>query len=246
MHDKMPETPGYPYWYETHLHTKESSACARNTAAEMVYAYKEAGYTGIMVTDHFFHGNTAVDRNCSWEDWVEGYCKAYENAKKAGDEVGLTVFFGWEQSYRGTDFIVYGLDKAWLLKHPEIRDASVEEQYRLVHADGGMIVHAHPYREAGYIPEIRLYPEFVDAVEVVNASHQDERAVYNERALEYALLHNFPQTEGSDIHSTKLFGGGMAFARKLENVQDYIEAVKKREGRLLSSFREKEQRRDKT
>ena len=237
MNGILPETPGYPYIYETHLHTAQSSACARNTAEEMVYAYKEAGYTGIMVTDHFFHGNTAVDRNLSWSDWVEGYCKAYEDAKKVGDAIGLSVFFGWEQSYRGTDFLIYGLDKAWLLAHPEIRDASIEEQYRLVHNDGGMIVHAHPYREANYIPEIRLFPEFVDAVEVVNASHQNERAVYNEKALAYAQLHDFPQTEGSDIHSVNLFGGGMAFARKLETVQDYIEVVKKREGRLLSSFK---------
>lgn len=233
----LPETPGYPYIYETHLHTKESSACAHNTAEEMVLAYKEAGYTGIMVTDHFFHGNTSVDRALSWRDWVETYCRAYENAKAAGDRIGLQVFFGWEQSYRGTDFLIYGLDKTWLLQHPEIRDASIEEQYQMVHRDGGMVVHAHPYREADYIPEIRLFPDFADAVEVVNASHQNERAVYNDKALEYALAHNFPQTEGSDIHSVKLFGGGMAFSRRLESVFDYMEAVKNREGRLLSSFR---------
>ena len=69
----------------------------------------------------------------------------------------------------------------------------MEEQYALIHHAGGMVIHAHPYLEAWYIPEARLYPEFVDAVEVVNASHQNERAVYNERALEYALSHNFAQ-----------------------------------------------------
>ena len=39
--------------YETHLHTSQASACAKNTGREMAIAHKEAGYTGIIVTDHF-------------------------------------------------------------------------------------------------------------------------------------------------------------------------------------------------
>lgn len=42
------------YLYETHMHTSEASACAGSTGAQMARAYKEAGYTGIIVTDHFF------------------------------------------------------------------------------------------------------------------------------------------------------------------------------------------------
>ena len=48
------------YRYHTHVHTSLASACARNTGIEMVRAYKEKGYTGIFITDHFFNGNTAV------------------------------------------------------------------------------------------------------------------------------------------------------------------------------------------
>ena len=45
------------YVYETHLHTKLGSACGKNTGKEMAIAHKEAGYAGIIVTDHFFYGN---------------------------------------------------------------------------------------------------------------------------------------------------------------------------------------------
>ena len=55
------------YKYETHLHTKEASACASSTGAEMARAYQAAGYAGIIVTDHFFNGNTAVPANLPWE-----------------------------------------------------------------------------------------------------------------------------------------------------------------------------------
>ncbi len=231
--------PEYPYAYETHLHTSEGSACARSSGADMARACREAGYTGIFVTDHFFYGNTAVDRSLGWEDWVEGYCKGYEHAKAVGEEIGLQVFFGWEQSYRGADFLVYGLDKAWLKAHPEIRDCTVEEQYLLVKRDGGMVIHAHPFREADYIPEIRLFPKSVDGVEVINASHArgnygaEGIPEFDRKALEYAQEHNFPQTGGSDIHSVSLLGGGMAFPRRLNSVQDFMDAVLNRQGIVL-------------
>ena len=34
-----------------------------------------------------------------------------------------------------------------MLENPAIWRADVKEQYELVHAAGGMVIHAHPYRE---------------------------------------------------------------------------------------------------
>ncbi len=220
------------YKYETHLHTKEGSACARNTGAEMAYAAKEAGYAGIIVTDHNWGGNTAVDRSLPWKDWVELFCRGYESAKKAGDAIGLDVFFGWEAGYQGTEFLIYGLDKQWLLTHPEIREASVQEQFAMVSGDGGMIIHAHPYRKESYIPEIRLYPEYIHGVEVINATHSNSKSIshndpeFNTLAYAYAKKYNFPMTAGSDIHSKQLFGGGMIFSESVKDIQDFIKKVK--------------------
>lgn len=228
----------YPYVYETHLHTSEGSKCAVSSGAEMARACFEAGYTGIMVTDHFYYGNTAVDRNLSWEDWVHEFCKGYENAKKEGDRLGLQVFFGWEAAYAGTDFLIYGLSPEWLVSHPEIRDASIAEQFQMVHPHG-LVIHAHPFRTDFYIPEIRLYPEFVDGVETVNATHVSKysRNHYNPQfdveAASYAKEYNLTAVAGSDIHSTELFYGGMGFTHQLESVADYVAAVKTREDYVL-------------
>ncbi len=232
------------YLYETHMHTCEGSGCGQCPGAKMARAYAEAGYTGIIITDHFFYGNTAPDRTLPWKEWVEQFCAGYENAKAEGDKLGLQVFFGWESGYRGTEFLVYGLDKEWLLTHPEIRDASVEEQFRLVHEGGGIVIHAHPFREEFYIPEVRLFPEYVDGVEGVNATHvkrtrKEKKPEFNERALAYAAEHDFPITAGSDQHDTVMIYGGMVFPRKLENIHDFTRAVMNREAvRLLNGQNE--------
>ncbi len=235
---------GYKYAYETHLHTNQASACGHNTGAEMARACKKAGYTGIIVTDHFFYGNTCVDRSLPWSDWVEGFCKGYEDAKKEGDKIGLQVFFGWESCYKGTEFLINGLSKEWLLSHPEVKDCTIAEQLELVHAAGGMVVHCHPYREEPYIPETRLFPDLIDAVETVNATHSciisksHNVPEWDDKAKAYAAEHDKPETAGSDIHSVNLIYGGMAFTRKLTDSKDYCKAIMEREPAVLLSGNE--------
>jgi len=98
--------------------------------------------------------------------------------------------------------------------------------------DGGMVIHAHPFREAFYIPEVRLYPEHIDGVEAVNLGNNTLDPTYNVKAIEYAKKHNFPMTGGSDIHALPAMDGGMEFDHKLEDIFDYIKAVKNHEGKV--------------
>lgn len=221
----------YPYLYETHLHTSQGSACAHNTGAQMARTCREYGYTGIFVTDHNWGGNTAVDRNLSWEAWTDRFVCGYQDAKAEGEKIGLDVFFGYESGYQGTEFLIYGVDGEWLKRTKAIEEATVEEQYALVHEAGGMVIHAHPFRQAPYIPKTRLYPEWVDGVEGINAAHESPKSIehyhpeFDEKALAYAKEHELHVTAGSDIHVADLFGGGMAFKRKLRSGEDYVQAV---------------------
>lgn len=237
----MIQIKGYPYLYETHLHTSQSSACAHSTGAEMSKAALEAGYTGIIVTDHNWGGNTRIYPGMAWESWVREYGKGYLDAKAYGDAHGLDVFFGYEAGHRGTEFLIYGVDLDWLTAHPEIKTATVEEQYRLIHEAGGMVIHAHPFREEPYIPEIRLYPDHVDGVEGINATHSNRRSkshndpAFDARAIRYTREHGLPMTAGSDIHSTNLLGGGVAFQRKLTSIEDFCHAILSGEDYVLTN-----------
>jgi len=232
VHSSIMEVKLIYYKYETHLHTSESSACGRLSGATQARIYKELGYSGIIVTDHFFGGNTAVKRNLPWKESVDRFVRGYENAKKEGDRIGLSVFFGFEESFSGTDFLVYGLEKEWLYENPDILHWNVKEYYENVHKGGGIFVHAHPFREACYINEIRLYNEYENAIEIVNRSHKDP--LYNEKAKEYAILYNKAVTEGSDAHKIDDIHGGMLFDHELVDSKDFIASVMNKNCKLMS------------
>lgn len=214
--------------WETHLHTSEGSACAHSPGAAMARAHKAAGYEGVIVTDHFFNGNCAVSADLPWVERVARFCTGYENTRAEGERIGLSVLFGFEFSFHGTDFLTYGIDRDFLLAHPGMDAWEPADFFAAVHRAGGLISHAHPFRQAFYIKEIRLYPEGVDAVEVENASHEDPLS--NRQALAYARKHGLLMTAGSDTHEDdRLFGGGMCFHHAIGTINDFIAAVRNRQ-----------------
>ncbi|MGN1141821.1 MAG: PHP domain-containing protein [Oliverpabstia sp.] len=230
----MSKINGYPFFYETHLHTNQSSACASNSGYEMSKAAHEAGYTGIIVTDHNWGGNTSVNRNLPWKEWNLTFSKGYLDAKSYGEVHDFDVFFGYEAGYNGTEFLIYGVDSNWLIAHPEIKTATVEEQFQLIHESGGMVIHAHPFRDC--VPEIKLFPEFVDGVEGINATHScHTHPEFDDKAIQYANEHHLPIIAGSDIHSIHLLGGGVAFRRRLTSVQDFCKAILSDEDYVLTN-----------
>lgn len=210
--------------WETHVHTKEGSACAKASAADMARGCKAAGFDGMFVTDHFYCGNTSVDRSLPWEEWVRQFALGYYHAKEIGDTIGLRVCFGWEYSWEGNDFLTYGLSPAWLAAHPETIELEPVSYLRLVRESGGCIIHAHPFRQASYIRYIKLLPEEVDGVEVYNAGNYEP--IFNERALWYAESYGLPKTAGSDTHRSDLFAAGIITAEDIRSTEDYPAVVR--------------------
>ena len=48
---------------------------------------------------------------------------------------------------------------------------------------------------------------------------------FDTRAIAYAHEHGLPMSAGSDVHGIHLFGGGVAFRRRLTSAADYVHAV---------------------
>jgi hypothetical protein len=216
------------YLYETHLHTAGVSKCAVSAGADYIAGYKDKGYSGIIVTDHFFNGNCALSKRLPWKEWVNQFCRGYEEAKEEGERQGLDVFFGWEETFDSCDdYLVYGLDKNWLLEHPQARNWTRGEQYRAVKEAGGCVVQAHPFRQHYYISKVILSTGCIDAVEAANCGNEDISA--DALAYRYAQKLGKPMTAGTDIHDASVIHNGETFGvyldKKLESIGDYVKII---------------------
>jgi len=214
------------YIYETHMHTCQASACAKTPGRDYIQRYIDAGYAGIIITDHFYRGNCAVDRSLPWRSFVDRFCAGYEDARNEGERRGLPVFFGWEENYDGDEYLIYGLDKAWMLEHPEMPTWTRREQYDIVRAAGGCVVQAHPFRARDYNHTIYLSHALSDAVEVFNAGNEPQ---WNSLAWRYAEVLDLPMTAGSDNHHAEAMRpgnlAGVSFDAPLTDIRDYVDAI---------------------
>lgn len=224
------------YLYETHMHTSPTSACARVSVREALEFYKAAGYAGVAITNHFIDGNIAYDlRDLPYEERIRAFFSACDEGEEIGKEIGLTVFPGFEMSHGGTDFLVYGIDCAWCLAHPEIEDLPKSRVLPMMAADGALIIQAHPFREGGWIDHVRLYPRNIHGVEVYNANRNEFE---NRLADQFCENYDLIRFAGSDNHvgaRQVLFGGIATDEEPLRDLDDFIAAV--RDGRAMPFMR---------
>jgi len=216
------------YFYETHLHTAPVSKCGKCSVRETLTFYKSIHYDGVFITNHFIDGNINCDKALPYAEKIEYYFSDYEQALEIGAEIGLPVFLGIESSYLGTDFLIYGIDKAWCLAHPEIEQVDKKQMLAMMAEAGALIIQAHPFREASYIDHIRLFPRSVHGVEVYNACRTE---LENNMAKIYSEQYDLIPFAGTDNHvgGNRTALGGMQSETPLINEQDFITRVKNRD-----------------
>lgn len=219
------------YLYETHCHCSWCSACATSSPQEQVRAYAAAGYTGLVLTDHFIRGNTAVSRTLPWEQRMRCYYDAYLAAKEAAEALDFDVIFGIEHQYGGgKEVLLYGIGLEFLLENSDIPEISLDELVRRVHEAGGVVIQAHPYRNRAYINmEIQPREELLDGVEIYNACAAPGEDL---QALELAARHSdYILTSGGDIHrddDPRIGSAGIWLSRRVKNEKEFAAALKER------------------
>lgn len=222
------------YRYETHLHTCQGSLCGRSTGTEHARYYKQAGYQGVIITDHFCGGNTAMPKTGSWKERIDAYMSGYEDALAEGQKIGLDVFFGLEECFARYDgghdeYLIYGVDKQWLYQHPEMEHWSRKQYFDAVHAAGGCMIQAHPFRKRDYIKQILLGLRYCDGIEVANIGNDQFADVC---AMRYAREFDLVTTSGTDKHLSnidikpephQLFG--IELDQPLKDIHDLVSLV---------------------
>ena len=223
------------YLYETHVHSRECSACAESSARELVRAYKQAGYTGFVLTNHFVTGSTSVPSRLGWTQRMQKYYDAYLEAKDEGDKLDFDVLFGLEHQYGNwKEVLIYGIDLDFLQSHPELNTTNLDLYAKLVHEAGGLIVHAHPHRKRYYIREdVKPRYDVCDGIEVYNGG--DDRFV-NEKAYRDAVALNKLMTSGGDVHyvgDAAIGQAGVLFKNRMKTIEEFVTALRSREGHVV-------------
>lgn len=224
------------YLYETHCHESVVSKCATVTPKQLVDIYISNGYSGAVVTDHFLNGNNVLKASdASWEEKIETMFSGYEQAKAYGDKLGFTVMFGFEYTAPSrADFLIYGISKQWLLENASLLEWDFVDFADRVHEAGGIIVHAHPFREAGSF--LQLSPRQCDGVEIYNAANWQEE--YNTRAKYYAESYGLKPLSGSDFHHiTQKEFGGICTDFPIGSTEEFVQTVKSGNYHTIEHFK---------
>jgi predicted metal-dependent phosphoesterase TrpH len=222
------------FYVQMHLHTSDTSACGQASGEDMARACKQAGYDMLVVTDHFMNANIGCPKKMPWAEKVDYLFRGYRAAKAEGDKIGLIVCKGWETFTNGPEYLTYGLDERFLLANPDIADAESCTYLDRVHAAGGFVSHAHPFRKAFYIPNFTPDTARVDAFEVFNATNDPRE---NQKALAVAQANGLIGLAGSDAHvSSGVARGAMRFSRPLADIRALIAALRAGEGEIVEEM----------
>ena len=179
---------------DLHVHTMPVSSCAEIDVPTTVAYYKERGYDGIVITNHFNRLSFPGDK--PREEWVEYYLNDYRLAKKTGEKCGLHVCLGMEARFpeNANDYLVYGIDEEDVYRAFDYIDGSYEEFYKGFKNEKNVIVQAHPFRNGMTLAPL----DSIDGIETFNMhpGHNSRVAV----ACRYAAEHSLLVSGGTDYH----------------------------------------------
>jgi histidinol phosphatase-like PHP family hydrolase len=193
--------------FDTHIHTQEVSKCGKVPAAELAAMYRERGYSGLVITDHYYKRYFDKLGGMSWDLKIDAYMEGYNKAVQYGKTNDLNVLLGLELQFNEENKELYNMD--------------IESFHSLVKDKDILIYHAHPYRSVLN----RVSSSFIDGVEVYNGNIKHNS--HNDKALRFAKNHNLKMISGSDFHRTEDLGrGGIIISENVSTVKDFVNILK--------------------
>ena len=217
------------YKYEMHIHTASCSG-GGSDIRDHIDVLMQKGYSGMVVTNHFYAGDNRIDRELPWREFVDAYRQDYLYGLEYAKTVGFDLLFGLEEHVGGgQEILIYGITPELIAEHTELKRASAEKFVEVVHAAGGLVYQAHPYRARDYISN--PFPldclDLLDGIEVYNAGNEPE---WNESARIFAEERGIACIAGSDGHKIGTAGcAGIATKERIACNDDLVRILKNNE-----------------
>ena len=207
---------------ELHCHSLDISNCARVSTTDIITKFTEAGYTTLVLANHFNY-DTMKSRNAeSWEDFIDKFVGAYEKLKKEA-EGKLNILLGAELRFNENcnDYLLFGVTKEFLLSIPQVFDLNPDAFSKIARENGVLFVQAHPFRN--WMTVIR--PDFLDGVEVFNGhkGHDSRNEIAEAWAEKFSLI----KTSGTDFHYNHApANGGILTEVEITSMEQLVEILK--------------------
>lgn len=217
------------YKYELHCHTKEVSRCGTLNVEDLIKNYKEAGYSGLVLTDHYSPMTFDLPEFFNKKKAIDHYLRAWRIAKKYNDE-NFTVLLGIELRFYATvnDYLIYGVTEEMLYELPFLLSLYIKKASKMLRDHGCIFLQAHPFRK--FIT--RAKPEYLDGVEVFNGKANKEA---NDNSLKWANEINARiKISGSDCHRESGVGlGGIITTEPIKTNEDLLKILKSGNYKLI-------------
>ena len=216
------------YKYELHCHTGGVSRCATIEPEELVRKYEKAGYSGLVLTDHYSPLTFLPTHYLRPQKAIEHYLSSYHKLKEwCGGS--FTVLLGLELRHYGVvnDYLIYGVEEEWLKQQKNMLLWSEKKMCEEMHRQGYLIYQAHPYRPLIY----RCNPGYIDGIEIYNGHTGEAR---NAKARLWAESAGMPVSSGSDTHHiTDNPCGGIETMRPIRTNADLLDVLRSQNYKLL-------------
>ena len=216
----------YNFKYEMHIHSAPCSGGGIDIRKHIDTLINN-GYSGMVITNHFYNGDNRIDKNLPWEEFVDAYKRDYLYGLEYAQKVDFDLLFGLEEHVGGgQEILIYGITPELIANHPELKMASAEKYIEVVHSAGGLVYQSHPYRARWYVTS--PFPldciDKLDGIEVYNSANELE---WNESAERLAEKLGLSCIAGSDRHSEKSMGfAGIITKERIKNNEDLVRILK--------------------
>ena len=194
---------GTKVFIDLHMHEMRYSKDSQLSLEEMVTIAKKRGLDAICITDHDSMG-------------------LREYAAEYSQKTGFPIFVGIEFYSLQGDILAFGIDD-----YPKER-INAQDFIDDVHAQGGVVISAHPFRHnrrglEGNLDTLRT----VDAIEILNGSTLPDATMM---AVRYAKKYGFAVTGGSDCHYPDKVGiAATYFPNPVRTMEDLVSAIRRHE-----------------
>ena len=187
--------------FETHCHTLGGSGCATTDNKTLIEKYVNAGYGGIVITNHISKDCYNYHKGETHAEKVRFYYSLIENLREEISPFGVKVFCGAEiravpegGSVYGEEFMIYGIIEKDMFDNKPFYTFTQEELFRFAEKRGLFMYQTHPFRDGVVCGN----PRFMHGAESFNGHFHHYN--HNDKAKAFCEKYGLIGMSGTDFH----------------------------------------------